>query len=79
MLKILIFIESINCILMKTTRLLTFGYLIFTSLMGFAQPQDPVENWKGKRVLLIGAHPDDDHQSHGTLAMLNKMAMRSIS
>lgn len=57
---------------MKTTRLLTFGYLIFTSLMGFAQPQDPVENWKGKRVLLIGAHPDDDHQSHGTLAMLNK-------
>ena len=23
-----------------------------------------------KRILLIGAHPDDDHQSHGTLTML---------
>ena len=57
---------------MKTTRFLIFGYLIFTSLIGFAQPKETVENWKGKRVLLIGAHPDDDHQSHGTLAMLNK-------
>lgn len=57
---------------MKTIRLLIFGCLIFTSLSGFAQPQDPVENWKGKTVLLIGGHPDDDHQSHGTLAMLNK-------
>tara|TARA_R110001606_G_scaffold93248_1_gene207054 strand:+ start:708 stop:1568 length:861 start_codon:yes stop_codon:yes gene_type:complete len=57
---------------MKTTRFLIFGYLIFTSLIGFAQPKETVENWKGKRILLIGAHPDDDHQSHGTLAMLNK-------
>ncbi len=57
---------------MKTSRLLLFGYLIFTSLLGFAQPGEAVENWKGKTVLLIGAHPDDDHQSHGTLAMLNK-------
>ena len=57
---------------MKTTRTLLFGYLIFTSLLGFAQPKEAVENWKGKTVLLIGAHPDDDHQSHGTLAMLNK-------
>ena len=57
---------------MKTTRVLLFSYFIFSSLIGFAQPQDPVENWKGKTVLLIGGHPDDDHQSHGTLAMLNK-------
>ncbi len=57
---------------MKTPRVLLFGYLIFTSLLGFAQPNEAVENWKGRTVLLIGAHPDDDHQSHGTLAMLNK-------
>ena len=36
----------------------------------FAQPDVPVEKWKGKKILLIGAHPDDDSQSYGTLAML---------
>lgn len=35
-----------------------------------AQPQQPVEEWTGKTILLIGGHPDDDHQAHGTLAML---------
>jgi LmbE family N-acetylglucosaminyl deacetylase len=35
-----------------------------------AQPETPVEEWTGKTILLIGAHPDDDHRSHGTLAML---------
>jgi LmbE family N-acetylglucosaminyl deacetylase len=35
-----------------------------------AQPDQPVEEWTGKTILLIGGHPDDDHQSHGTLAML---------
>ena len=35
-----------------------------------AQPDQPVEQWRGKTILLIGGHPDDDHQSHGTLAML---------
>ncbi len=35
-----------------------------------AQPETPVEEWKGRTILVIGAHPDDDHQSHGTLAML---------
>jgi LmbE family N-acetylglucosaminyl deacetylase len=35
-----------------------------------AQPQVPVEKWTGKTVLLIGAHPDDDSQSHGTLSLL---------
>lgn len=29
-----------------------------------------VEKWKGKTILLIGAHADDDAMSHGTLAML---------
>ena len=35
-----------------------------------AQPDQPVEEWTGKTILLIGGHPDDDHLSHGTLAML---------
>ena len=39
---------------------------------GFSQPDIPVEKWKDKTILLIGAHPDDDYQSHGTLALLNK-------
>ncbi len=43
---------------------------IFSSSISFAQPNEPVEKWKGKTILLIGAHPDDDHQSHGTLALL---------
>ena len=35
-----------------------------------AQPAAPVEKWTGKTVLVIGAHADDDAQSHGTLALL---------
>ncbi|MPZ20295.1 MAG: PIG-L family deacetylase [Luteitalea sp.] len=35
-----------------------------------AQPKVPVEQWTGKTILLIGAHPDDDSQSHGTLSLL---------
>lgn len=35
-----------------------------------AQPDVPVEEWTGKTILFIGAHPDDDSRSHGTLAML---------
>lgn len=38
----------------------------------FAQPEVPVEQWTGKTVLLIGAHPDDDSQAHGTLALLRE-------
>ena len=37
----------------------------------YAQPETPVEEWTGRTILLIGAHPDDDAQSHGTLALLN--------
>jgi LmbE family N-acetylglucosaminyl deacetylase len=36
-----------------------------------AQPGQAVEDWTGKTILLIGAHPDDDSYSMGTLGMLN--------
>jgi LmbE family N-acetylglucosaminyl deacetylase len=36
-----------------------------------AQPEQPVEEWTGKTILLIGAHPDDDSYAMGTLGMLN--------
>ncbi len=35
-----------------------------------AQPEQPIEEWTGKTILVVGGHPDDDHQAHGTLAML---------
>lgn len=64
---------------MKTLkRINSFNQVFFLLIVGlifneecFAQPEIPVEQWKGKTILLIGAHPDDDHQSHGTLALLN--------
>jgi len=34
------------------------------------KPEVAVEKWKGRTILLIGAHADDDAMSHGTLAML---------
>ncbi len=37
-----------------------------------AQPEVPVEQWTGKTIMLIGAHPDDDSRSHGTLSMLQE-------
>jgi len=39
-------------------------------VLASAQPEVPVGQWKGKTILLIGAHPDDDAYSMGTLAML---------
>jgi LmbE family N-acetylglucosaminyl deacetylase len=47
--------------------------LIFMAVpfIAMAQPGQPVEQWTGKTILLIGAHPDDDSYSMGTLAMLN--------
>lgn len=51
------------------------GIMIF--LIAFAnpeiihsQPSTPIEQWERKTILLIAAHPDDDYQSHGTLALL---------
>jgi LmbE family N-acetylglucosaminyl deacetylase len=43
--------------------------LVF-NLSTFAQPEVPVEQWQGKTILLIGAHPDDDSYSQGTLGLL---------
>jgi len=47
-----------------------FLMLMIISVSAMAQPEQPVEEWTGKKILLIGGHPDDDHQSHATLAML---------
>jgi len=52
-------------------------HIIFTILLvaiplcSMAQPEIPVEEWTGKTILLIGAHPDDDSYAMGTLGMLN--------
>jgi len=43
--------------------------LIFVQSL-FAQPDVPVNEWRGKNVMFIGAHPDDDAKTHGTMAML---------
>lgn len=51
-------------------------YLFITLLISIlpaflhAQPETPVEEWSGRTVLFVGAHPDDDSGSHGTMAML---------
>jgi len=45
--------------------------LVTLPLFAMAQPEQPVEEWTGKTILLIGAHPDDDSYSTGTLGMLN--------
>jgi LmbE family N-acetylglucosaminyl deacetylase len=51
--------------------ILMAAILLSVSMLALAQPEQPVEQWKGKTILLIGAHPDDDSYSMGTLAMLN--------
>ncbi len=45
--------------------------LLLLNSMLFAQPDVPIEQWEGKTILLIGAHPDDDSYSMATLGMLN--------
>ena len=55
---------------MKTLYLILI--LLLTHDLTLAQPNIPVEEWKGKTILLIGAHPDDDTYSQGTLAMLQQ-------
>ena len=44
--------------------------LIMIPCLSFSQPDVPVEEWTGKTILLIGAHPDDDAYSLGTLGLL---------
>ena len=53
----------------KIITLMLAAFLVVPSVL-FAQPEVPVEKWTGKTILLIGAHPDDDGGSHGTLAKL---------
>ncbi|MGK7396799.1 MAG: PIG-L deacetylase family protein [Candidatus Cyclobacteriaceae bacterium M3_2C_046] len=54
----------------------TLIIIIFLSLClkAFSQmePETPVDQWTNKKILLIGAHPDDDSYSYGTLAMLQE-------
>lgn len=53
---------------MKTYQI--FFLLIMIPYLSFSQPDVPVEKWTGKTILLIGAHPDDDAYSLGTLGLL---------
>lgn len=53
---------------MKTYQI--FFLLIMIPNLSFSQPDVPVEKWTGKTILLIGAHPDDDAYSLGTLGLL---------
>jgi LmbE family N-acetylglucosaminyl deacetylase len=50
--------------------ILTAAMLLFTACV-FSQPEIPIKEWTGKTILLIGAHPDDDAYSMGTLGILN--------
>jgi len=52
-------------------KLCTLLTMLVLPVLLVAQPETPVEEWTGRTILLIGAHPDDDAQSHGTLALLN--------
>jgi LmbE family N-acetylglucosaminyl deacetylase len=54
---------------MKKATLVLF--LISMVLITYAQPEIPIEKWTKKTILLIGAHPDDDAYSMGTLGMLH--------
>ena len=50
--------------------LFLFALSLFLQFSLSGQPEVPVEEWTGKTVMFIGAHPDDDARSFGTLAML---------
>ncbi|MDA2925084.1 PIG-L family deacetylase [Acidobacteria bacterium AH-259-L09] len=51
----------------RITFIVVFLMLTATTV---GQPETPVKQWTGKSIMLIGAHPDDDSNAHGTLAML---------
>ena len=44
--------------------------LVAIPLLSMAQPEQPVEQWTGKTILLIGAHPDDIDLLSGGLSLL---------
>lgn len=48
------------------------GLLLFMASTAVGQPETPVEEWTGKTIMLIGAHPDDDSHAHGTLSLLQE-------
>jgi LmbE family N-acetylglucosaminyl deacetylase len=53
-------------------RTVFWALFLAVSVASWAQPEVPIEQWEGKTILLIGAHPDDDTYSMGTLAMLHE-------
>jgi LmbE family N-acetylglucosaminyl deacetylase len=55
---------------MKRKCLFFLVLLFFSHFSLKGQPKIPVEEWTEKTIMFIGAHPDDDARSHGTLAML---------
>ncbi|MEX2456982.1 MAG: PIG-L family deacetylase, partial [Balneolaceae bacterium] len=55
----------------KTRYYLLMFFMILPVLL-MAQPEVPVEEWTGKTILLVGAHPDDDASAHATLSMLQE-------
>src|SRR5690625_1140561 len=59
---------------MNLTKRILLAFIITALLtsIGFAQPEIPVSEWSGKTILLVGAHPDDDSRSYGTLSMLQE-------
>lgn len=50
--------------------LFLFALSLFFQFSLKGQPEVPIEEWTGKTILFIGAHPDDDAMSFGTMAML---------
>lgn len=52
--------------------LIIAAVMLMLPLYATAQPEVPIEEWTGKTILLVGAHPDDDAGRHGTLAMLQE-------
>jgi len=51
--------------------IIALGMLAYFSFAS-AQPDQPVDEWTGKTVMFIGAHPDDDAYVHGTMAILQE-------
>lgn len=55
---------------MKKMKAFILMICLMMPVLLMAQPEVPIEEWKDRTVLFIGAHPDDDGGSHGTMAML---------
>ena len=55
----------------KRCLIISFILFIFFVIGVNGQPEVKVEDWTGKTIMFIAAHPDDDAYVHGTLAMLH--------